>query len=104
MIPKKFSLGGFEFTVICDPSLLPEESLEGEISYKKQIIRIHKWKKGEVTKEFASQVFFHELVHGILYYIGEMELKSNEKFVDNFANHLFEYEKTKRGSHAFIRN
>jgi hypothetical protein len=37
-----------------------------------------------------EQTFWHETVHFILHYMGENELKFNEKFVDLFAQCIYQ--------------
>lgn len=40
--------------------------------------------------------YYHELIHMILNSIGRSQLRDDEGFVDSFANHLWQAEKTKR--------
>lgn len=44
----------------------------------------------EVSDSCKRNTFYHELVHAILYTMGEMELNNNEKFVCTFSSFLTE--------------
>jgi len=54
--------------------------------------------KDKVDELAVDQAFCHELVHGILYSMGEAELVHNERFVDGFAHLLLQYELSKEGN------
>ena len=49
----------------------------------------------EISKEFPlqsrKQTLWHEVVHGILFELGEQELNSNEGFVDAFSKQLYAF-------------
>ena len=53
--------------------------------------------KDRVDELAIKQAFFHELVHDVLYSMGEAELCHNERFVDGFAHLLLQYELSKEG-------
>ena len=52
----------------------------------------------KVTKESQEHTYYHEMAHFVLYYMGEMELCHNEKFVDLLGNILLQIDKTKKYS------
>ena len=59
-----------------------EGIVQGEITYNEAKIRI----KRDLPYEIKQEVLMHEVLHGILYHIGEAELCSDERFVQALAN------------------
>ncbi len=59
-----------------------EGIVQGEITYNEAKIRIKK----DLPYEIKQEVLMHEVVHGILYHIGEAELCGDERFVQALAN------------------
>jgi predicted SprT family Zn-dependent metalloprotease len=51
----------------------------------------------KVDEQAIYEAFNHELVHSILYSMGEGELCHSERFVDGFAHLLTQFELTKKG-------
>ena len=51
---------------------------------------------GTHPKVVEHEIYNHELVHWILFMMNEDSLRTNEKFVDNFAKYLTQYEVTRR--------
>ena len=58
-----------------------------------------KYKRGKrwfsYSDDTVEHTFYHELVHAILFNMGEMKLYSNERFVDAFGGMLQQYMSTK---------
>lgn len=97
LIPEKFKLNGHVINVIVDDEYCKENKYFGEADFTERIITlcsIYNTKK--LKKSDKEKTFFHELVHMILDSIGEEKLKYDEKFVDEFAVKLYEYEKSKQ--------
>ena len=59
-----------------------EGIVQGEITYNEAKIRIKK----DLPYEIKQEVLMHEVLHGILYHIGEAELCGDERFVQALAN------------------
>ena len=98
LIPEKFCLNKKRIIVIVDDDYCKQEGLWGEADFTEKLITLcHRAPKGKILKKAVKEnTFFHELVHHILDSMGEEVLKYNEKFVELFADRLYEYEKTKR--------
>lgn len=63
----------------------------GQISLGESEIVIAKNFNGhEQHQESINSTFIHEVIHGILDTMGEIELSSNEKFVNTFAGYLYQ--------------
>jgi predicted SprT family Zn-dependent metalloprotease len=88
-IPKKINLAGKTIKVDFVKDLRTESDAIGEAVYRKNAIRLQPSCEGaSIPKESLEQAFFHELVHFILYEIGEDELRDNERFVTSFSGLL----------------
>lgn len=95
MIPKSFSLAGQEFRVVWDTRYLERDCLMGSINYHTNTVTLTETVKDTVLpKDKVEQVFFHELVHGILYSMREEKLNNDEQFVDTFSTFLHQALKT----------
>lgn len=94
-IPKQFSLLGHTIKVCQEdhPGLF--EKRYGFAHFQTNTIALEKFSR-QTDKTISEQVFFHELVHFILYYMGEEELNNNEKFVDMFGQLLYQAMTTKQ--------
>ena len=57
----------------------------GVVLYHNQVIQLKK----DLGKETKEQTLMHEIVHGLLYAIGEIELNSNERFVQSLSSGLY---------------
>ena len=96
LIPEKFRLNGKKVMVIIDDDYCKEESCVGEADFTQKLITLASICNGKkITKSEKEKTFFHELVHMILDSMGRYKLKYDEKFVDDFALLLHEYEKSK---------
>lgn len=96
LIPEKFKLNGETIVVIVDDSYCQQEKCLGEADFTEKLITLASVCNGKkVTKKEREKTFFHELVHMVLNSMGRERLKWDEGFVDDFANKLYEYEKTK---------
>jgi hypothetical protein len=81
-IPKSFQLAGFKWLVKHQPSL----NNLGECHSSKGLIFL----RDEQTESAKQQAFCHELVHAILFSMGDSG-PHDEKFVDGFAYLLHQY-------------
>lgn len=95
MIPSQFELGGLTIKVITDETLYKRLKHGALAEYTRQLITID---PSMQVPESIEESFYHEKVHWILFMMGEMELCNNEKFVDLFAQFL--YQAIKTGSKA----
>ena len=94
IIPTTFKLGGIEVSVVKNDALISDHGFIGLCHYTEQQIVFDP----SVSPDIAEQSFIHELVHWILYVMGEEELRKNEKFVEVFAQFLYQYIQTNRGN------
>jgi hypothetical protein len=85
-IPKKFKIFGHEINVELSNDLHAKNDIWGEARYRENKIVID----NNIIEDLKEQTFLHELVHLILNYIDEKELRDNEKFVDLFSNILYQ--------------
>lgn len=79
--------------IVREDNLVKDKKCIGEARYSKQQIAID---TTQAPVELTEQSFYHELVHWILYVMGEDDKRNNEQFVDCFAHFLYQYEKTKQ--------
>ena len=89
----EFTLGGVKWTIKIDESRLDDLKLLGLCEFPKSLISIYE--KG-IHKSLIEQTIYHEVVHAILESMGENELSSNDKFVQNFAILLHQFEISKK--------
>lgn len=89
-IPDKVKIGGITYTIVQkqpDNDLqVSDSTVDGEIDYQRQKINLNE----TFEKEYKEAVLMHEIVHGILYCMAESELRTNEKFVEGFAQVLYQ--------------
>ena len=93
---KTFELIGKTFRVIDDNKYLTDKKLLGEFRGDKCVIAM----RSEAFKRNPGQIyvhtFYHELVHALMYSMGEGKLGRNEKFVDILSGLIQQFVKTKR--------
>lgn len=91
LIPKSFQLGGMTIDVQFQEKLAEQVGMIGIADYLSQQIRID---PTMAVKPMIEQTYLHELTHWILFTMNEPELCQNEKFVDIFAQFLYQALKT----------
>lgn len=97
-IPKRFNLHGQTITVRYADDLIHKEDRVGGAYYRDSIIKLQADSQSTPrSREQIEQNFCHELTHFILDQMGEPRLRSNEKFVDLFANLLHQALNTAEG-------
>ena len=84
-LPTSFTLAGFEWTVVVRADL----SEYGRCDPTTQVIYIREG----MNKQLTEQTFFHELVHAIMFSMGQTN--HDEVFTDAFGTFLHQYDKTK---------
>jgi hypothetical protein len=89
----EFTLGGIKWTVKEDESRLKDLNLFGLCEFPKSLVSIY---ANGIEGKLVEQTLYHEVVHAILESIGEGELSTNDKFVQNFALLLHQFETTKK--------
>ena len=93
IIPSSLWLGGLKIDVVYDDTLVKIKQLIGEAKYSEQKIFLD---PSVAPLQTLEQSYIHELVHWILYMMGENELRSNERIVDLFAHFLYQARVTAR--------
>lgn len=97
LIPEEFKLNGKIIKVIIDDSYCNQEKCYGEADFSEKIITLcDRYSGSKLKKSEKEKTYFHELVHMILDSMGKDRLKYDENFVDEFAERMYEYEKTKK--------
>lgn len=82
-IPKQFKLFGQTITVEYTNKLVTDNDSVGHAVYRENKIILQKATEGiPRAKEMIEQTFFHELFHLVFNFIGESELRDNEKLID----------------------
>lgn len=92
MIPKSFKILNHTVEVVIDNEYCHKNDCFGRyITQENKIILADKYKANKnwvrYKPETVQHVFYHELVHCILYFM-DHELWDDEKFVDHFAGLL----------------
>ena len=95
-IPKTFELMGHTIAVKHVDDLVERQGAYGMCHPEKLLIELQTPHE-DISKAFMLQTFLHECVHIWCFFMGYMELYSDEKFVDVMANCIVQFIKTKRG-------
>lgn len=89
MIPKKFQLLGYTWTVthhdgpLSDPDK-PDDKICGLCDFENHEIHL----SGDLTPELLWHTFLHEMLHATLEAIGQPKLAKNEGLVDGLSGAL----------------
>lgn len=96
IIPEMFSLNRKKIRVIVDNHYCQENEFLGEADFTEKVITLcDRYNGKKISKPEREKTYYHELIHMILDSMGKHNLKYNEDFVEEFAQRLYEYEKTK---------
>jgi len=96
IIPESFKLSGKLIKVIIDDDYCQDNKFYGEADFTEKIITLcNRYDGVKLKKPEKEKTFYHELTHMILDSMKRHKLKYNEDFVEEFAQRLYEYEKTK---------
>lgn len=110
-IPIAFWLMDRKIRVVPDAALIDTSKALGESCFDVSLVKLHVDHKANepALQERIQSTFYHELVHFILFSMGEREMTHNEKFVHMFASLLrqalltAEYAEDNKGNGARIR-
>jgi hypothetical protein len=99
MIPKSFKILNHTIDIVFDNEYCHNKKCFGSFILQENKIVLansYKTKRGwrKYKPEIVEHVYYHELVHAVLYYMNH-EYFENEEFVDNFAGFLAQIEQTK---------
>jgi len=83
-IPKNISLAGLKIEVLIMPTLFADKQLGGYSDYPNLRILL----AGDIHPTLQEESLWHETIHFALFFMGEHELRENEKFVDLLAHFL----------------
>lgn len=89
-IPKKVKIGGVNTNINYTNNLIETAGVVALFSCYDGGPNITLGKKVEGREDFLHNAFIHELIHAMLYQLGETELNSNEVLVQSLANLLQE--------------
>ena len=96
-IPKSVEIISQKINVTHRPNLITTSEAIGKAIFAENKIYIQQdTNTFKISKDAQEHAYYHELSHFILYYMGEMELCNNEKFVDLLGNILLQIDKTKK--------
>lgn len=96
IIPERFKLNGKTIQVIIDDDYCNAHGFVGEADFTEKVITLcDKYCGKRIKKPEKEKTYYHELIHMILDSMGKHNLKYNEGFVEEFAQRLYEYEKSK---------
>lgn len=90
-IPVHFKLFGQTITVRWDKELVNEDDSRGQVSYRRNEIRLQPSTEGNpIPVEQIEQSFLHEVLHFVFYLlgdykIGDVKLRNDERLVDLLA-------------------
>ena len=93
-IPKKFKLGGRDWTVEFHHLLDNDHSVLGDTDADECVIRLRK----NMKPDLLHHTFYHELCHAIAITLGWKKLNDDEDKIDSLGGILYQYLKTKRGT------
>ena len=86
VIPQEFKLGGHVFKVNLEKDVLTVEGEYGSFNEVNHTIRLQSPDPVPVSR--VESTFLHELLHAILFELGERELDKNERLIDSIASLL----------------
>ena len=96
IIPEKFKLNKKVIRVMVDDDYCATNEFLGEADFTEKVITLcDKYEGKRIKKAEKEKTFYHELTHMILDSMKRHNLKYNEDFVEDFAQRLYEFEKTK---------
>lgn len=96
IIPERFKLNKKMIQVIVDDDYCQQHEFFGEADFTEKVITLcDKYNGKRIKKAEKEKTFYHELTHMILDSMKRHKLKYNEDFVEEFAQRLYEFEKTK---------
>lgn len=88
-IPASFWLYGQKIYVSMSPDLIERENATGQALYRRDVIEIQ---ANTISinrpRSHIEVTFLHELLHMILYAMGEDDLRNNESMIDEMAKLL----------------
>jgi predicted SprT family Zn-dependent metalloprotease len=97
-IPKQFNLLGHTIKVNVTPNFRLIDGNLGEANYSEGSINLQgNTKEFPVSKEMLEHTYLHEVIHFVLYFMGNEELREDEGFVDLFAGLLHQALQTQKG-------
>ena len=97
-IPKSFQIMGHNIKINLNPSFRLVEGNLGVADYQTCTITLQKdTPEFPISRTALEHTYCHEMVHWILYSMGEEELRENEKFVDLFGGFLHQILNTSKG-------
>ena len=89
-IPRRIQLAGIDIEILIDNAMIEREEVIGKCQYPIQRIVLD---VGSAPEDTVKYSYLHELVHYILHTMNH-PLKTDEIFVDVFANLLWQAIKT----------
>lgn len=89
-IPTELNLMGSKFKVEMIDDIMVSSNHLGESHYYTQLIKLASNRLG-LCQETIEMTFIHEVVHCILFLLGETEMNQDEKFVTQFSNLLYQF-------------
>ncbi len=94
-IPKQYELFGKTYKIVFNKTLIQDNDNCGECHYRTCRVMLQPPTAGlDIPTEKIEAVFFHELVHSILFELGENDLNANEKLVDGIGKLLHQFTKS----------
>lgn len=97
MIPKQFTVGYKTYKVEMVP-IITDNSMQiyGQFDPKTDTISIAQTVDGvKVSEKDKLATFYHELIHAVLYAMGEHELNNDERFIEGFSTFLTQFNLTR---------
>ena len=86
-MPNEINICGVPFKIVlCKDNFVSDTIHFGEIDYKKGEIRIDE----EMPIPLKEQTLIHEWLHGVLFMIGQDELRANEQLVQGIAMAIYQ--------------
>jgi hypothetical protein len=84
LLPKQIQIAGVVVSIILDPTLIDTQKIAGEAIYSEQKIVLDP----TVPRDLLWQHFWHEVMHWIMYIMGEDDIRHNERIIDLSAHFI----------------
>ncbi|MEE1163504.1 MAG: ImmA/IrrE family metallo-endopeptidase [Lachnospiraceae bacterium] len=93
MMIENVDICGIRYDVILCSDLFDADTHFGQIDYKQCTIRINE----DMSERAQTETLCHEILHGILNYLGYTEHSENEQFVQALGNAINQSFTVKKG-------
>jgi Zn-dependent peptidase ImmA (M78 family) len=86
IVLESIKIMGCDYAIVELDRISREGYVYGEVDHVEQVIKLSK----ELKPQLKAEILLHELIHAVLFKLGENELHDNERFINGMAAVLFQ--------------